>query len=781
MPQPTRTNRFDEAGDTLVEVLIAVLIASMAVIGILGALLTSTSSSISHRNMTTFDAVLKSFAETARNAIETQTSTPYACPAPSPYYQVAGPLIPSSGPPGTPVGVLGTGFTASGGTYAGATFNGSAITSAAAPSSSTSGAITTFSVPSSLPAGTYSVVPFGNGVNNSVPAGSDFTITPYVGAVSPVNPASLGPGTQVSFGVKGFAATSPIRVTVGGTTYATGFATDATGANTTVKFTIPNGLSGVQQMTVLDSAPTPNTAPSVPLNVSADTAPANPVPLSSALSTYQLTSSTSYWTGNSGSLTTTSPSDSSPLWSSNPSYCATGPNQELLSFHLFNNQPGNSGGDFFSVVVGSPNALKQTATSISASSINLVVGQVVTYTATVTVTSGGGTPPLTDTVTFIDGGTSPITCGAGSQAFDGTTAKCTQTYASAGTHSVTALFNGDVTFAGSMSPIAVTETVNPWNTTTSVASSSNPSVVGQAVTYTATVTVQPPGTGAPNGNVKFLDGGTPIASCGGASGVALNGASPDTATCTVTTYNSTGSHTITAQYLGSVNYSASTSLPLTQTVSKAGATTSVASNTNPSVTGQQVTYTATVTANAPGSGSPTGNVEFFDGGTAIASCGGAGGAALSSSSPDTATCTVTYTSTGSHTITAQYLGDTNYNSSVVSPSITQTVNKANTTASVSGNPNPATRKKGTVTVTYSANVAVSSPGAGTPTGSIEFFDGGTAIASCGGASGVTISGGTATCSIAYTTAGSHTITVKYLGDSNFNASPVSTPLTETIQ
>ena len=46
-------------------------------------------------------------------------------------------------------------------------------------------------------------------------------------------------------------------------------------------------------------------------------------------------------------------------------------------------------------------------------------------------------------------------------------------------------------------------------------------------------------------------------------------------------------------------------------------TTQVTSNANPSVFGQSVTFTATVTAVAPGAGAPTGAVSFFDGSNVI--------------------------------------------------------------------------------------------------------------------------------------------------------------------
>ena len=52
-------------------------------------------------------------------------------------------------------------------------------------------------------------------------------------------------------------------------------------------------------------------------------------------------------------------------------------------------------------------------------------------------------------------------------------------------------------------------------------------------------------------------------------------------------------------------------------VSQTSTTTSLTSSANPSVFGQSVTFTATVAAVSPGSGTPTGTVNFLDGTTTI--------------------------------------------------------------------------------------------------------------------------------------------------------------------
>ena len=414
-----------------------------------------------------------------------------------------------------------------------------------------------------------------------------------------------------------------------------------------------------------------------------------------------------------------------------------------------------------------------TTTSVASSANPSVAGQAVTYTATVAATApGAGTPSNADTVTFKDGA-STITCGSGSVAFNGTTATCVVTYAStAGSpHSITAVFGGDANYGGSTSS-ALSQTVNKAATTTSVTSTSNPSVVGQQVFYTATVAVTAPGAGTPSSSdtVTFKDGASTI-TCGSGSTV-FNGT---LATCSATYNTTTGSpHSITAVFGGDANYATSTSSALTQTVNAAATTTSVTSTTNPSTVGQQVTYAATVAVTAPGAGTPLSSdtVTFKDGASTL-SCG-TGSVAFNGT---TATCVVTPSTAGSHSITAVFGGDANYGGST-SSTLSQTVNAAATTTSVAsttGSPSVVGQA-----VTYTATVAVTSPGSGTPTGKIEFLDGGTAIATCGGASGNPLSGTSATCAVTYGTVGSHTITAKYLGDSNYSASPTSSSITQTV-
>ncbi len=185
-------------------------------------------------------------------------------------------------------------------------------------------------------------------------------------------------------------------------------------------------------------------------------------------------------------------------------------------------------------------------------------------------------------------------------------------------------------------------------TTTALVGGPSPSVYGQMVTFTATVSPVAPGGGTPTGSVEFMDGSTTLGSAALSSGVATFS----------TTSLSVATHSITAVYGGDGNFTTSTSSAVSQTVNQASTTTSLTSSVNPSVFGQSVTFTATVTANGPGSGTPTGTVTFMDGTTAL----NPGGTTLDDSG--TATFTTTTLAAGDHpAITAVYGGDTNFSGS----------------------------------------------------------------------------------------------------------------------
>jgi hypothetical protein len=155
-----------------------------------------------------------------------------------------------------------------------------------------------------------------------------------------------------------------------------------------------------------------------------------------------------------------------------------------------------------------------TTTTLRTSAPTVVVGQAVTFTATVTaVAPGAGTP--TGTVTFLDGTTVLGTVPVGA---DGT-ATLTTSFAATGGRSITAIYSGDGTFAASAQSTTEQVSAPPAlaPTTTALAASARVARIGQAVRFTATVRGGP-GAGTPTGTVGFLVGNRVVAR------VALNAA-----------------------------------------------------------------------------------------------------------------------------------------------------------------------------------------------------------------------------------------------------------------
>src|SRR2546427_575666 len=158
---------------------------------------------------------------------------------------------------------------------------------------------------------------------------------------------------------------------------------------------------------------------------------------------------------------------------------------------------------------------------------------------------------------------------------------------------------------------------------------------------------------------------------------------------------------------------------------------------------------------------PTGTVNFYDGSTPIGSSRLSTGGGVSPAS-----FSIYSLAGGSHTITASYTSDGNFNLS--SGTLTQTVSKADTTTAHTSAVNPTRFGQST---TFTATVSVVSPGTtavAPPTGTVTFYDGSTSI----GSGTLSTSGGVTTSSFSTNGlgVGNHSITAGYVGDGNFNIS-----------
>lgn len=179
--------------------------------------------------------------------------------------------------------------------------------------------------------------------------------------------------------------------------------------------------------------------------------------------------------------------------------------------------------------------------------------------------------------------------------------------------------------------------------------------------------------------------------------------------------------------------------------SGASTSTALVSAPEPTVFGQSVTLTATVSGGAT---TPGGSVEFFDGAVSL------GVAALNGGG--VATLPVSSLSVANHALSAVYPGDATHLGSTGLDS--HSVNKAATELTISAAPDPSTQGS---LVTVTASLAVPLPGAGTPSGTVQI------VAS--NSSGCTIILPDLDCALTFSASGSQTIDATYGGDGNFES------------
>jgi sugar lactone lactonase YvrE len=351
------------------------------------------------------------------------------------------------------------------------------------------------------------------------------------------------------------------------------------------------------------------------------------------------------------------------------------------------------------------------------------VGQSTTLKATLTAL---GTP--TGTVSFYDGTTL-----LGTVSLTGGTASLTVSFSTPGGHPLKAVYSGDTLTAGATATLLQTVLFPSGLTLTS---SVNPSLVGQSTTLTAFLSA----TGTPTGTVKFYDGATLIGTA------TLAGSSANVSV----SFATAGTHTLTAVYSGDPNNQAATSAPLAQIVLNVVSSFTLTSSVNPSQIGQSTTLTANLAA----LGTPTGTVKFYDGTTLLGTV---------NLTADSSSLTVSFSTPGAHNLKAVYSGDTN--TGTATATLIQTVlNTSGLVLSSSINPSLVGQST-TLTATLTAS--------GTPTGTVKFYDGATLIGTAN------LAGTTASLSVSFSTAGTHTLTAVYSGDANTQG-VTSGPLAQVV-
>ena len=429
-------------------------------------------------------------------------------------------------------------------------------------------------------------------------------------------------------------------------------------------------------------------------------------------------------------------------------------------------------------------------------------GQPMAVAASVMPQAGTGTP--TGTISLIaNTGSSLSDQQAAQQVFTLSSgslpAGTTTTFLPGGTsYSVTAHYSGDGTYAPSDSS-PVTVTVNPESSKTQAAIVTFDPLTGRTISTNATsfaygsfyilrsnVTNATGNLCAPNGNQLYgcptgtvtvndtyngvtgpLDGGT----------FALNA---EGYTEDQPIFLLGGQHSIVASYGGDKSYTASgnSATPDVVTVTQALTTVNISTGALTVPTGAAANLTATINtqaflpASAPLSEYPADSLQFFDGSAKIS---GQITYVPTASPAQTAQVTAYFSTTalhvGNNTITAQFLGDPNYQASATSNALIIDEVIPTTAAVTASNP---VIQHGT-SVTFTVQITPQQTGGPAMTGTVQFT---LNCANCTNIGSATVANGRAQLTTSALPAGNLTIIASYSGDTNYASS--SSGVSETV-
>lgn len=444
----------------------------------------------------------------------------------------------------------------------------------------------------------------------------------------------------------------------------------------------------------------------------------------------------------------------------------------------------------------SSTTLTASVNGTQASSISITHGSTVSVTSDVSAASGTGTP--TGQVALM--ATPNPTLNASPQnvgpslgieviTLSGGVASGSGVILPGGAYTLTAHYQGDATFGASNSTgIQVTISPEPsktlisipvFNPTTGLETGNTPTSLVYGSPYVGRIDVgnaqatlsYPPkqlctAPNCPTGNIAWTDslnGGTAAPLDGGTFGLNSEGYTEDK-----TIQLGGGQHALSASYSGDNSYNPSVGT-YSLTVTPAPTTTSPPTVPGGQVQGSTFPISASGIAQTQSGVAPTGTLAFLDGGTPLGSAivvTGQPGASGGSSPSFLASTSVTIAAAGTHTITAQYSGDSNYAASSSSTTVTLLYH---TTANLTATPatinygSPITLTGVIDTAVPATNAALKPGGSVTFTGSVDGPVSGVMTTASTDASGHWQIQVTATSS----PTGTETFSLSYTGDSNY--------------
>lgn len=374
-------------------------------------------------------------------------------------------------------------------------------------------------------------------------------------------------------------------------------------------------------------------------------------------------------------------------------------------------------------------------------------GATVTFTAKVSASKEGGPTP-TGTVTFMEGSTA-----LGSVELSHGSATYNTSALAVGSHQIVASYSGDANDPPAQSR-TLTQLVSGASTQLTLSSTEESTAYGSAATLKAVVKALAPGRGTPTGTVTFSEGETTLATLSLGAGSATFHLAALAA----------GTHTITATYApNSADFLAAEAQTVSEQVESAGTQLALSSSADPAAYGQAITLKAKAEPLAPGGGTPSGSVTFYNGEEALATITLVNG--LATYHPPSL-------EVGEHAISAIYEPDTANYKTAPRAHLTQLVQSAPTQLALTSSADPTAYDS---TATLKATVKAIAPGRGTPTGSVTFSEGEVALAT------VSLNNGVAVYHLAGLGPGTHPIVASYVGDSPDFAATEPSTIEQTIE